>query len=68
MVTLGPAICFALVILSIAAMIEGYSRATAGTTSFDKKYSKRKAFSEDIVAWNRKKLKEKMVLLKKTSR
>lgn len=65
---LGPAICFALVILSIAAMIEGYSRATADTNSFDRKYFKRKAISEDVVEWNQQQLKEKMVLLKKASR
>lgn len=65
---LGPAICFALVILSIAAMIEGYSRATASEISLDRKPSKRKDISEDVVAWNQQQLKEKMILLKEKSR
>lgn len=62
---LGPAICFALVILSIAAMIEGYSRASVVTKSLDRKLSNR---PEDVVAWNQQQLKEKMILLKEKTR
>ena len=59
---LGPAICFALVILAIAAMIEGYTRATNGQVKLPKR--KKLAFvSDDTIEWNQKQLKEKMVLL-----
>ena len=65
---LGPAICFALVILSIAAMIEGYSRASVVTKSLDRKLSNRKDIPEDVIAWNQQQLKEKMILLKEKTR
>ncbi|MCZ8538093.1 ABC transporter permease subunit [Paenisporosarcina quisquiliarum] len=64
---LGPAISFALVILAIAAMIEGYTRATNGQVTLPKR--KRMAFvSEETVDWNQQQLREKMILLQKEAR
>ena len=61
---LGPAISFALVILAIAAMIEGYTRATNGQVKMPKR--KKMAFvSDETIEWNQQQLKEKMALLKK---
>lgn len=64
---LGPAISFALVILAIAAMIEGYTRATNGQVKLPKR--KRMAFvSEETIEWNQQQLKEKMSFLQKTAK
>lgn len=61
---LGPAICFALVILAIAAMIEGYTRAVSGQVKIPKR--KKVSFvSDKTVEWNQQQLKEKMKLLYK---
>lgn len=60
---LGPAISFALVIFAIAAMIEGYTRATNGQVRMPKR--KKLAFVTDAtVQWNQEQLRDKMVLLK----
>ncbi|MBU0905281.1 MAG: ABC transporter permease subunit [Firmicutes bacterium] len=59
---LAPAISFALVILAIAAMIEGYTRATNGQVNM-KRRKKMKYVSEEVVEWNQQQLKEKLVLL-----
>lgn len=59
---LAPAISFALVILAIAAMIEGYTRATNGQVNI-KRPKKMKYVSEEVVEWNQQQLKEKLVLL-----
>jgi peptide/nickel transport system permease protein len=59
---LGPAICFALIILAIAAMIEGYTRATNGQVKASKK-KRMKYVSEEVIEWNQQQLKEKLVLL-----
>ncbi|WP_394191739.1 ABC transporter permease [Paenisporosarcina quisquiliarum] len=59
---LSPAISFALVILAIAAMIEGYTRATNGQVNI-KRRKKMKYVSEEVVEWNQQQLKEKLVLL-----
>lgn len=59
---LAPAISFALVILAIAAMIEGYTRATNGQVNI-KRRKKMKYVSEEVVEWNQQQLKEKLVLL-----
>ncbi|MDX1805941.1 MAG: ABC transporter permease subunit [Paenisporosarcina sp.] len=60
---LGPAISFALVILAIAAMIEGYTRAINGQAKIPKR--KRMAFvSAEMIEWNQQQLKNKLVLLK----
>lgn len=60
---LGPAISFALVILAIAAMIEGFTRATNGQVTLPKR--KKMAFvSEETIEWNQQQLKEKMQLLR----
>jgi len=61
---LGPAISFALVILAIAAMIEGYTRATNGQVKMPKR-KKMAFFSDETIEWNQQQLKEKMALLKK---
>lgn len=59
---LGPAISFALVILAIAAMIEGYTRATNGQVKLPKR--KKLAFvTDETVEWNQQQLKDKMKLL-----
>lgn len=59
---LGPAISFALVILAIAAMIEGYTRATNGQVKVPKR--KKLAFvSDETIEWNQQQLKEKMHLM-----
>jgi len=59
---LGPAISFALVILAIAAMIEGYTRATNGQVKLPKR--KKLAFvTDETVEWNQQQLKVKMKLL-----
>jgi len=60
---IGPAISFALVILAIAAMIEGYTRATNGQVKMPKR--KKLAFvTEATVKWNQDQLREKMYFLK----
>ncbi|MET0786608.1 MAG: ABC transporter permease subunit [Paenisporosarcina sp.] len=59
---LGPAISFALIILAIAAMIEGYTRATSGQVRVAKR-KKMKYVSDEVIEWNQQQLKEKMVLL-----
>jgi len=59
---LSPAISFALVILAIAAMIEGYTRATNGQVNI-KRRKKMKYVSEEVVEWNQQQLKDKLVLL-----
>ena len=60
---LGPAISFALVILAIAAMIEGYTRATNGQVKMPKR--KKLAFvTDETVKWNQDQLREKMYFLK----
>lgn len=60
---LGPAFSFALVILAIAAMIEGYTRATNGQVKMPKR--KKQAFVTDAtVKWNQDQLREKMYFLK----
>lgn len=59
---LAPAISFALVILAIAAMIEGYTRATNGQV-YIKRRKKMKYVSEEVVEWNQQQLKDKLVLL-----
>ncbi len=59
---LAPAISFALVILAIAAMIEGYTRAANGQVNM-KRRKKMKYVSEEVVEWNQQQLKEKLVLL-----
>lgn len=61
---LGPAICFALVILAIAAMIEGYTRAVSGQVKIPKR-RKVSFVSDRTVEWNKQQLKEKMQLLYK---
>ena len=54
---LGPAISFALVILAIAAMIEGYTRATNGQVKMPKR--KKMAFvSDETIEWNQQQLKD----------
>ena len=59
---LGPAFSFALVILAIAAMIEGYTRATNGQVKLPKR--KKLAFvTDETVEWNQQQLKVKMKLL-----
>ena len=64
MATFRSAISFALVILAIAAMIEGYTRAINGQAKIPKR--KRMAFvSEETIDWNQQQLKNKLVLLKK---
>lgn len=61
---LGPAICFALIILAVAAMIEGYTRAVSGQVKLPKR--KKVSFvSDKTVEWNQQQLKEKMQLLYK---
>ena len=61
---LGPAVSFALVILAIAAMIEGYTRAINGKVKLTKR--KKMAFvSEETIEWNQQQLKSKLILLKK---
>ena len=59
---LSPAISFAIVILAIAAMIEGYTRATNGQVNM-KRRKKLKYVSEEVVEWNQQQFKEKLVLL-----
>ncbi len=60
---LGPAISFALVIFAIAAMIEGYTRATNGQVKLPKR--KQLAFvTDETVEWNQQQLREKMHFLK----
>ncbi len=59
---LGPAICFALLILAISAMIEGYTRAVNGQVNIPKR-KKVSFLSEDIIEWNQQQLQEKMQLL-----
>ena len=61
---LGPAVSFALVILAIAAMIEGYTRAINGKVKLTKR--KKMAFvSDETIEWNQQQLKSKLILLKK---
>jgi len=61
---LGPAVSFALVILAIAAMIEGYTRAINGQVILKKR--KKMAFvSDETIEWNQNQLKSKLILLKK---
>jgi len=60
---LGPAISFALVIFAIAAMIEGYTRATNGQVRMSKR--RKLAFvTDETVKWNQEQLREKMYFLK----
>lgn len=59
---LAPALSFALVILAIAAMIEGYTRATNGQVKI-KRRRKLKYVSEEVVEWNQQQLKDKLVML-----
>lgn len=61
---LGPAICFALVILAIASMIEGYTRAVSGQVKIPRR-KKISFVSDKTVEWNQQQLKEKMQLLYK---
>ena len=64
---LGPAVSFALVILAIAAMIEGYTRAINGKVKLTKR--KKMAFvSDETIEWNQQQLKSKLILLKKDSK
>lgn len=61
---LAPAICFALLILAVAAMIEGYTRAVSGHLKIPKR--RRVVFvSNDTIEWNQQRLHEKMQLLHK---
>ncbi|ALC85065.1 MULTISPECIES: ABC transporter permease [Bacillaceae] len=64
---LAPAICFALVILAVATMIEGYTRAVSGQVIIPKR---RKAVfvSDDTIEWNQRQLKEKLRLLHQTEK
>jgi peptide/nickel transport system permease protein len=60
---LGPAISFALVILAIAAMIEGFTRAVNGHVKLPKR--KKLAFvSDETIEWNQLQLKKKLQLLR----
>ncbi|WP_019412456.1 ABC transporter permease [Paenisporosarcina sp. TG20] len=60
---LGPVISFALVILAIAFMIEGYTRATNGQVKSQKR--KKLAFvTDETIEWNKQQLRDKMHLLK----
>ncbi|MGB2993049.1 MAG: ABC transporter permease, partial [Paenisporosarcina sp.] len=61
---LGPAVSFALVILAIAAMIEGYTRAINGQVIL-KKRKKMVFVSDETIEWNQLQLKSKLILLKK---
>lgn len=59
---LAPVICFALVILAVAAMIEGYTRAISGQVKIPSR--KKVAFVPDeTIEWNQQQLKKKMRLL-----
>lgn len=59
---LAPAICFGLIILAVAAMIEGYTRAVNGQVKIPKR--KKVAFvSDETLKWNQQQLKEKLQLL-----
>lgn len=60
---LGPAISFALVIFAIAAMIEGYTRATNGQVRMAKR-QKLAFVTDETVKWNQEQLREKMYFLK----
>ncbi len=59
---LAPAICFGLLILAIACMIEGYTRAANGLVKLPKRKNKLMV-SEQTVDWNKQQLKEKLELL-----
>ncbi|WP_144510112.1 ABC transporter permease [Bacillus sp. FJAT-22090] len=60
---LAPAICFALVILAVAAMIEGYTRAVSGQVKIPKR--KKVAFVPDkTIEWNRQQMQEKLIMLR----
>lgn len=62
---LAPAICFALVILAVAAMIEGYTRAVSGQVKIPKR--KKVAFVPDkTIDWNRQQMQEKLRMLRQS--
>ncbi|WP_391115781.1 ABC transporter permease [Psychrobacillus sp. L3] len=64
---LAPAICFALLILAISAMIEGYTRAVSGQVKIPKR--KKIAFvSDKTIEWNQQQLEEKLQLLYKNEK
>lgn len=64
---LGPAICFAIVILAIAAMIEGYTRALNGQARMPKR-SKKSFVSDEVIEWNQQQLKEKLQLVRNSAK
>ncbi|WP_313892315.1 ABC transporter permease subunit [Psychrobacillus sp.] len=64
---LAPAICFALLILAVAAMIEGYTRATNGQVRIPKQ--KKVSFvSKETIEWNQQQLKEKLQLIRENEK
>lgn len=64
---LAPAICFALLILAIAAMIEGYTRAVSGQVKIPKR--KKVAFvSDKTIEWNQQQLQEMLQLIRQAKK
>lgn len=64
---LAPAICFALLILAVAAMIEGYTRATNGQVKISRR--KKVSFvSKETIEWNQQQLKEKLQLIRENEK
>ena len=60
---LAPAVCFALLIFAVAAMIEGYTRAVSGQVKIPKR-KKVPFVSEETIKWNQQQLKEKLQLIR----
>lgn len=60
---LAPAVCFALLIFAVAAMIEGYTRAVSGQVKIPKR-KKGPFVSEEMIKWNQQQLKEKLQLIR----
>lgn len=63
---LSPVFCFAIVIMAISAMIEGYTNALNGHAEIPKKRKKFTSVSDEVIEWNREQLREKMVMMKET--
>lgn len=60
---LAPAVCFALLIFAVAAMIEGYTRAVNGQVKIPKR-KKLPFVSDEMIKWNQQQLKEKLHLIR----
>jgi len=61
---LSPALFFALLIISVSCMMEGFTRTMNPQVSIKKKRANRLAIPEEVIEWNQEQLREKMSLLR----